>query len=57
MKEPVTILSEALLSEKATMLSANLNKYVFSVHPAANRRQIKDAVESSLALLPLRLIH
>ena len=31
MKESVTILKEALLTEKATMLSANLNKYVFSV--------------------------
>ena len=55
MKEPVTILSEALLSEKATMLSANLNKYVFSVHPAANRRQIKDAVESSFGVTALKV--
>ena len=31
MKEAVSILHEALLTEKATMLSANLNQYVFSV--------------------------
>ena len=27
MKETVTVLNQALLTEKATMLSANLNKY------------------------------
>ena len=37
MKESVTILKEALLTEKATMLSANLNKYVFSVSSFASK--------------------
>jgi len=45
MKESVTVLKEALLTEKATMLSANLNKYVFAVTPAATKSHIKIAVE------------
>ena len=35
MNEPVNVLKEALLTEKATMLSANFNQYVFSVFPEA----------------------
>ena len=38
MKEAVTILNQALLTEKATMLSANLNKYSFVVSSSASRR-------------------
>ena len=34
-----------LLTEKATLLSEKLNKYVFRVSPAANKLQIKRAVE------------
>ena len=45
MKEPVSVLNEALLTEKATMLSANLNKYVFSVSKTASKQNIKDAIE------------
>ena len=45
MSEPVKILSEALLTEKATMLSSKFNQYVFSVSPSANRIHIKHAVE------------
>ena len=30
-----------LLTEKATMLSEKLNKYVFRVRPSANKIQIK----------------
>jgi large subunit ribosomal protein L23 len=34
-----------LLTEKATLLSEKLNKYVFRVRPSANKIQIKRAVE------------
>ncbi len=34
-----------LLTEKATLLSEKLNKYVFRVSPAANKLQIKRAIE------------
>jgi large subunit ribosomal protein L23 len=50
MKESVTVLKEALLTEKATMLSANLNKYVFAVTPAATKSQIKIAVEKTFSV-------
>ena len=45
MKEAVSILNEALLTEKATMLSANLNQYVFSVAKSASKKNIKDGGE------------
>ena len=48
MKESVTILKEALLTEKATMLSSNLNQYVFSVSSFATKSNIKDAVEKHI---------
>jgi ribosomal protein L23 len=51
MKEPVSILKEALLTEKATSLSSNFNKYVFSVASFASKSNIKDAVEKTLALM------
>ena len=34
-----------ILTEKATLLSDKLNKYVFRVSPAANKLQIKRAIE------------
>jgi len=34
-----------ILTEKATLLSEKLNKYVFRVAPAANKLQIKRAIE------------
>lgn len=45
MREPVDVLVEALLTEKSTTLSANLNQYVFKVNPRATRRQVAEAVE------------
>ena len=38
-------IQSVLLTEKATLLSEKLNKYVFRVAPAANKLQIKRAVE------------
>ncbi len=50
MNEPVKIIREALLTEKATMLSSNLNQYVFSVSPAATRTNIKNAIEKTFGV-------
>jgi|TARA_B110000495_G_scaffold90548_1_gene78193 large subunit ribosomal protein L23 len=55
MKESVTILKEALLTEKATMLSANLNKYVFAVSNFASKSNIKDAVEKTFSVNVLKV--
>ncbi len=59
MKESVTILKEALLTEKATMLSANLNQYVFSVSPEATKHNVRDAVERAfnVTVLKVNTIH
>lgn len=50
MKESVNILNQALLTEKATMLSANLNKYSFSVAPFATRTNVKNAIEKTFGV-------
>ncbi|MEK9772692.1 MAG: 50S ribosomal protein L23 [Opitutae bacterium] len=55
MSEPVNVLKEALLTEKATMLSANLNQYVFSVFPEANRTNIKNAIESTFGVNVIKI--
>ena len=55
MKESVSILKEALLTEKATALSANLNQYIFSVDRKAAKRNIKDAVEAAFGVTVLKV--
>lgn len=45
MNEPHDIIQRASLTEKATLLSEKLNKYVFRVSTRANKIQIKRAVE------------
>jgi large subunit ribosomal protein L23 len=55
MKESVTVLKEALLTEKATTLSSNLNQYVFSVNPSATKRNVKDAVEAAFGVSVLNV--
>lgn len=45
MNEPHDIVQTICLTEKATVLSEKFNKYVFRVSPAANKLQIKEAVE------------
>jgi large subunit ribosomal protein L23 len=45
MNEPYDLIQTALLTEKASVLSEKLNKYVFRVPPRANKIQIKDAIE------------
>ena len=55
MKEAVSILQEALLTEKATMLSANLNQYVFSVAVNSSKQNIEDAVEKTFSVTVLKV--
>jgi len=55
MSESVKILKEALLTEKATMLSANLNQYVFSVNPYADRTNIKNSIEETFGVKVLKV--
>ena len=55
MKESVKILKEALLTEKATMLSANLNQHAFSVSIDSDKRNVKDAVESTFGVKVLKV--
>ena len=50
MKEPISILNQALVTEKATMLSANLNKYSFTVAPNATRTNVKHAIEKTFGV-------
>jgi large subunit ribosomal protein L23 len=46
MNEPYDIIETVRLTEKATLLSDKLNKYVFRVSPRANKVQIKQAIET-----------
>jgi len=49
MNNPAEILLEALLTEKATLLSAN-NKYLFKVHPSATKTNVCDSVERTFGV-------
>lgn len=55
MSQPVEILLESILTEKATQQSANLNQYVFRVHPKADRRSIKVAVQETFGVTVRRV--
>ena len=55
MNEPVKVLKEALLTEKATMLSANLNQYVFSVFPGSTRTHVKNAIEKTFGVTVIKV--
>lgn len=55
MSESVNVLKEALLTEKATMLSSNLNQYVFLVHSAATRTNVKNAVEQTFGVSVIKV--
>ncbi|MDQ6624002.1 MAG: 50S ribosomal protein L23 [Verrucomicrobiota bacterium] len=45
MNDHFDIIETASLTEKASLLSEKLNKYVFRVSPRANKIQIKQAIE------------
>jgi len=41
------IIKQAIVSEKGTVLKDKENRYVFKVHPDANKIEIKKAVEAA----------
>ena len=45
MKEPFDIIETVRLTEKGSLLTEKLNKYIFRVSPDANKLQIKAAIE------------
>lgn len=45
MKDVYQVIDRALLTEKGTRLADEENKYLFRVNPAANKLEIKEAVE------------
>jgi large subunit ribosomal protein L23 len=45
MNEPYDLIQTVQLTEKASLLSEKLNKYVFRVSPRANKIQIKQAIQ------------
>ena len=45
MRDSATIVKGIQLTEKATILGETENKYMFKVHPSANKIEIKKAVE------------
>ena len=55
MRQPLKILLESILTEKATQQSANLNQYVFRVHPKADRRSIREAVQETFGVTVRRV--
>lgn len=46
MKNPHDVVMRALVTEKGTRMREGGNKYLFQVHPKANKIEIKHAVES-----------
>jgi large subunit ribosomal protein L23 len=46
MKTPAVVVRRIQITEKSTALSGSRNQYFFEVHPAANKVQIKRAVEA-----------
>ncbi|MBG28469.1 MAG: 50S ribosomal protein L23 [Opitutae bacterium] len=55
MSQPVDILLESILTEKAAQQSQDLNQYVFRVHPKSNRRSIKEAVQETFGVTVRRV--
>jgi large subunit ribosomal protein L23 len=45
MRDNYDIIQEPLITEKGSFMSTKQNKYYFKVHPKANKKEIKDAVE------------
>ena len=45
MKQAYAVVKKMVLTEKGSRLKEKENKYLFKVHPDANKVEIKDAVE------------
>ena len=59
MKPADKMIYQAIISEKGTILRDEQNRYVFRVHPSANKIEIKKAVESvfSVKVLDVKTIN
>jgi large subunit ribosomal protein L23 len=55
MRETVSILNQALLTEKATMLSSKLNQYSFTVATGSSRTNVKHAIENAFGVKVLKV--
>jgi large subunit ribosomal protein L23 len=51
------VLRRPRVTEKGTVLSETLGKYVFEVHPGANKLQIKAAVEARWPNVKVRAVN
>jgi len=47
LKAVSTIIKQAIVSEKGTILRDKENRYIFKVHPDANKIEIKKAIETA----------
>jgi len=47
LKSTNSIIKQAVVSEKGTILRDEFNRYVFKVHPSANKIEIKATVEKA----------
>ena len=45
MKNPHDVIIRAMITEKGTRMRENGNRFLFQVHPDANKIEIKEAVE------------
>ena len=52
---PTQVLIKPLITEKNSLLREDDNKYVFEVHKAANKGQIRSAIESLFAVKVLEV--
>ena len=50
MKPAEKMIYQAIISEKGTILRDEQNRYVFKVHPSANKIEIKKAVETAFSV-------
>ncbi len=55
MKDAYAVVQKLLLTEKGTRLSEGENKYLFKVHPAANKQDVKDAIEELFSVHVLKV--
>ncbi len=50
MKSNKDIISQAILSEKSTIIKEKENKYIFKVNPLANKHEIRHAIETAFGV-------
>lgn len=55
MNNPESVLKESRITEKASMLTANLNQYTFEVYPNASKSAIASAVEKAFGVKVARV--